>query len=169
MKYKQLLCSLIILVLTGLQALQAQILYVREQSGTQTTFTLSGMRKMTFSSGNITVQKKDNSAGVYALSGLKHLVFQNNTTVVEEQILIGNANLIAYPNPVADLLNIDLTGSDNMMGSISILSIEGKVLQEHKAKGESSVTLNLSQLPRGIYLCRYTSQTGCKTVKIIKQ
>ena len=77
--------------------------------------------------------------------------------------------LLTYPNPVADMLNIDLTGIKNEEGRISILNIEGKVMQTQKTSGMDMLTINLSQLPPGIYLCRYTSGKETKTVKIVKK
>ena len=146
----------------------AQTMYVKESSGTQIAYTLSSIRKMTFSGGNATVQKTDNSTGVYNLSGLRYLSFEDLTTVLEQPVQQGASNLIVYPNPVADVLNIDLTGVESE-GTISILALEGKLLQVQKTDGSNTVTLNLSQLPQGIYLCRYVSRTEIKTVKIIKQ
>ena len=160
--------SAILLLGLGLTSLQAQTMYVKESSGTQTAYTLSNVRKMTFSGGNATIQKTDNNTGVYNLSGLKYLSFEDYTMGIKGQIQVNNTNLIVYPNPVADVLNIDLTGVESE-GTISILALEGKLLQVQKTDGSNTVTLNLSQLPQGIYLCRYVSRTEIKTVKIIKQ
>lgn len=168
MRYKRLILSAVLLLGLGLTGLQAQTMYVKESSGTQTAYTLRSVQKMTFSSGNVTVQKKDNSTAVYALSDLRYLNFQDLITGLEQPVQQGAFNLIIYPNPVADVLNIDLTGVTTG-GTISILTLEGKVLQEQKNDGVNTITLNLSQLPQGIYLCRYASTTEIKIVKIIKQ
>ena len=169
MKHKRLKLSSVILLGLGLTGLQAQTMYVKEISSTQTAYTLSNVRKMTFSGGNATVQKTDNSTGLYALSGLRYLNFTDLTTgITEKPMQLGHSNLITYPNPVTDVLTIDLTGKTGE-GTISILTIEGKLLQVQKTDGANMVTLNMSQLPYGIYLCRYTNETEIKTVKIIKQ
>ena len=168
MRHKRLKLSAVLLLGLGLTGLQAQTMYVKESSGTQTAYTLSSIRKMTFSGGNATVQKTDNSTGVYAMSGLRYLSFEDYTASIEEPIRVGNAHFSAYPNPVNDVLNIDLTGVESE-GTISILTFEGKLLQEQKTYGANMVTLNLSQLQQGIYLCRYSNATEIKTVKIIKQ
>ena len=161
--------SAVLLLGLGLTSLQAQTMYVKKSSGTQTAYTLSNVRKMTFSGGNATVHKTDNTTSVYALSGLRYLNFTDLTTSISEQpMLLASAALITYPNPVNNVLNIDLTGEASE-GSVSILTLEGKLLQEQKTNGANTVTLNLSQLPQGIYLCRYVSTTDIKTVKIIKQ
>lgn len=166
MRHKKLKLSSVLLLGLGLTSLQAQTMYVKESSGTQTAYTLSSVRKMTFSGGNAIVHKTDNSTDNYAMSGLKHLIFKD-ITGLEEPIELGNNNLIIYPNPVNDVLNIDLSGVA-AGGTISILTLEGKVLQEQKTDGANTVTLNLVQLPQGIYLCRYVSTKEIKTVKIIK-
>ena len=153
----------------SLSTVFAQTMYVKQSNGTQTAYTLSNVRKMTFASGNVTVQKTDNTTGVYALSGLRSLSFQDFTTGINEQQMAAGNTLLTYPNPVADVLNIDLTGTKNGEGHISILNLEGKVMQKQQTEGTGIVSLNLSQLPQGIYLCRYTNGTETKTVKIIKQ
>ena len=169
MKHKKLkLCAILLLGL-GLKSLYAQTIYVKESNGTQTAYTLSNIRKMTFSEGNAAVQKTDNTTRVYVLSGLRYLNFTDlSTSIAEYPMQLISANLITYPNPVIDVLNIDLTGF-GIIGTISILTLEGKLLQEQKTDGVNTVTLNLVQLPQGIYLCRYVSTNEIETVKIIKQ
>lgn len=169
MRQKRLKLSAVLLLGLGLTGLQAQTMYVKQSNGTQTAYALSNVRKMTFSAGNVTVQKTDNTTGVYALSGLKYLSFENLTTGINEPQMAAGNTLLIYPNPVTDMLTIDLTGTNNGEGHISILNLEGKVMQKQQTEGTGIVSLNLSQLPQGIYLCRYTNGTETKTVKIIKQ
>lgn len=168
MRHKRLQLSAVLLLGIGLTGLQAQTMYMQESSGVQTAYTLSNMQKIIFSGGNITFQKTDNTIDVYPLSELKYLSFKDYSTGIEEHMQMGSANLITYPNPINDVLNIDLTGVENK-GTISILTFEGKLLKVQKSYGANTLTLNLSQLPQGIYLCRYVSITEIKTIKIIKQ
>lgn len=169
MRHMRLKLSAVLLLGLGLTGLQAQTMNVRESNSTQTAYALSNIRKMTFSGGNATIQKTDNSTGIYALSGLRYLNFTDLTTSIEEPTMkLGHSNLITYPNPVSDVLTIDLTGVIGG-GMISILTIEGKVVQTQNTSGNSMATINLSHLAKGIYLCRYSSTSEIKTVKIIKQ
>jgi hypothetical protein len=80
----------------------------------------------------------------------------------------GTANLVVYPNPVTDALTVDLTGKTGDV-TISILTLEGKLMHTQNATGNSLVIMHLRHLPKGIYLCRYTTAEEIKTVKIIKQ
>jgi len=169
MKHKRLRLSAVLLLGLGMTGLQAQTMYVTQNSGTQTAYALNNIRKMTFTSGNVNVQKTDNTIGVYALSDLKYLSFQDFTVGINEQQMAASNTLLTYPNPVADMLTIDLTGTNNRESRISILNLEGKELLSQKTSGMGMVTLNLSKLPHGVYLCRYTNGTEIKTVKIIKK
>jgi len=169
MKHNQLQISALLLLGSGLTGLQAQTMYVKQSNGTQTAYAYTNLRKITFTSGNVTVQKTDKTTGVYALSSIKYLSFQDFTTGINEPQMAAGNTLLTYPNPEADMLNIDLTGTKNGEGRISILNIAGKVMQTQKTSGMGMLTLNLSQLPQGIYLCRYTSGAETKTVKIVKK
>ncbi len=169
MRQKRLKISGIFLLGLGMTGLQAQTMYVKENSGTQTAYILSSIQKMTFSDGNATIQKTDNSTDDYALSGLRYLNFTNPTTEISEPTdQLAHSNLITYPNPLTDLLNIDLKGMTGE-GTISILTLEGKEIQKQNTNGSSLIILNLNQLPKGIYLCRYSNSKEIKIVKFIKQ
>lgn len=150
-------------------SLQAQTMYVNERIGTQTAFTLNNIQKITFAGGNAVVQKTDNSSNTYALSGLRYLNFSDLTTeITENPIHLAYSNWKTYPNPVINELNIDL--SDRIeFGTISILDLEGRLMQRVNTTGHSTVKIDLSYLSPGIYLCRYTSASMIQTVKIIKQ
>ena len=169
MRHKRLKLSAVLLLVLGLTGLQAQTMYVKESSGTQAAYTLSNIQKMSFSSGNLTVTKTDNSSGVYALSDLRYLNFSDISTDLQEDLSVQNQMLKVYPNPIGDILNIDLTGMPATEGTLSILNFEGKTVLSRQVNNEGILSLNISSLPTGIYLCRYASTTGIKTVKIIKQ
>ena len=169
MRHKRLKLSAVLLLGLGLTGLQAQTMYVKESSGTQTAYPLSNIQKMSFSSGNLTVTKTDNSSGVFALSDLRYLNFSDITTDLQEALSVKSQQLKVYPNPVGDILNINLTGMSETEGTLSILNFEGKTVLSRQVNNEVVLSLDISHLPTGIYLCRYSNATEIKTVKIIKQ
>ena len=57
-----------------LEGLKAQNVYVRTNS-TQTSYSLSNIRKLTFSSGNIEVNPISGTADSYALNTMRYLNF----------------------------------------------------------------------------------------------
>lgn len=169
MRHKRLKLSAVLLLGFGLTSLQAQTMYVKESGGTQTAHTLHNIQKMSFSSGNLTVTKTDKSSGVYALSDLRYLNFSDISKGLQEDLSVQNQLLKVYPNPIGDILNIDLTGMPATEGTLSILNFEGKTVLSRQVNNEGILSLNISSLPTGFYLCQYASITEIKTVKIIKQ
>ncbi|GAO30340.1 hypothetical protein JCM15548_12603 [Geofilum rubicundum JCM 15548] len=153
-----------------LSALSAQTLKVKQRSGNQTAYILSNIQKMTFQDGNVNIQEKDNTTVVHALDGLRHLNFFESTTTIDRVLKQeNNANMVIYPNPFTDILNVDLRGSNDTEGSITIFCLNGRVLLTQKNNGSGPVALNLSHLPNGVFFCRYTSSTVNKSIKIIKK
>ena len=169
MRHKQLKLSAVLLFGLGLSGLHAQTMYVKENKGTQTAFTLSNIKKMSFSSGNITVTKTDNTKGVFALNNLRYLNFTDLSTKIEEPLSFQKRMLSVYPNPVRNILNIDLTGTAQVEGTLIIFNFEGKTVLNRQVSHAGIFSLDISHLPKGLYLCRYANLTETRTVKIIKQ
>jgi len=166
---KKLQLSALLLLGFGLTGLQAQTMYVKQSNDLQTTYALSNVRKMTFLSGNLTVTKTDNSSGVYALSNMRYLNFSDLTSGIEDPLRIQEQKLNAYPNPVSNVLNIDLAGTVEGEGTLSIISFEGKTVLSQQVSHAGVLTLDLSHLPKGIYIYQYRNATQLKAGKIIKQ
>lgn len=169
MQHKRLLISALLLLGLGLTGLQAQTLYVKQTNGTQTAYALNIIRKLTLTSANVTIQKTDNTTADYAFNALKYFSYIDYTTGINEPKIHFSNTFLAYPNPVTDILNIDLTDTKNENGCISILTLDGKEMLKHETNGAGIVTINMSLLPQGIYLCRFYNKTEIKTIKIIKQ
>ncbi len=164
MLYKQLKISVLLLfILTGIHA---QTIYVKQNNDTQVSYTLDSLQKITFSSGKLNIYKTDYDTETYTLSDVQYLSFQDYTVGISQTTFL-QANLTAYPNPVSDFLHIDLS-TQTKEGVIQILSIEGRILQEQKTKGNTVVVLDVSRLSSGMYLCRFFNASEIKTVKIIK-
>ena len=77
--------------------------------------------------------------------------------------------LNTYPNPVKDQLQVNLSGAVNPGGIIQIINLTGKVLKTQQVEGAGTVSVNMSQLAKGLYICRYTNGTEIKVEKIVKQ
>lgn len=143
----------------------AQNMYVRNTNNTQDIYALSSITKLTFSGGNAIMHKTDNNAAVYAINEIRYISFSNFTGIYtpNEQENI----LTAYPNPVENILNINLP-SDKLGGNLHVLGLDGKTLLIQKLT-KNQVAIDLNTLPNGIYLCHYIYGTYSETVKIVKQ
>lgn len=73
----------------------------------------------------------------------------------------------AYPNPVADRLTITLPREMNA-ASIFVFGTSGNILVEEKANGTNH-TVDMTQLPPGLYVIRAIEGIKSRAIKIIKQ
>lgn len=78
------------------------------------------------------------------------------------------SELKIYPNPVADFLHVDVNTTLNSEPTLSILSVEGKILKSQVLNNSSTNLIDLSQLSKGLYFCRYNNGSTFETLKIVK-
>jgi hypothetical protein len=75
------------------------------------------------------------------------------------------ANLIAYPNPVHDVLNISL---DEAITAVSIYNLLGQIVLVKSVNATESA-IDVSNLGSGTYFVKVQAENKFKTIKIIKQ
>ena len=169
MRQKKVKLSTLLLLGLGLTGLEAQTIHVKQTSGTQTSYLLSNIRNLNFSPGNITVAKTVGIPDTFALSDIRHLNFQDLTTAIASVDKQGAIQL--YPNPVADVLNIQLTNEGNQLCIIELLTIDGRLVYKEKQNPhENVIQVNVSLLAQGIYFCKVgKGTTTSTTTKFIKQ
>jgi len=169
MKHKLLKLNAVLLLGLAWSPLQGQTtMNVKAINGTQTPYTLSTVRKLTFpSTGNMTVTKTTGIAGNFTLANLRHLMFDDATGI--ELVAIAPQALKLYPNPVVDVLYLQLDQVANNTATVEILSIDGKMLFKQQIAARSSYQINVSHYKQGMYLCRLNNGTTIATTKFFKQ
>jgi hypothetical protein len=155
----------------GLTGIKAQsTLYVREHSGMQTSYTLSSIRKLTVPTGYVTVNKTNGNMSAFALNNIRYLNF-NDLTDVSQIDVQGNSNIVIYPNPVVDQLQISYKSIEAGNVQIGIIDMQGKVLYRQtliSQIGINHLLIPVSQLSKGIYVCRLQSDNKTEIIKFIK-
>lgn len=106
------------------------------------------------------IRIKDN-AGVWGPT------FKN---VISVQSTLGTAdfdlkNVVVYPNPVKDILNISL---EQDIVAVSLYNVLGQEIQK-KLYGSKEITIDLSSIVTGTYFVKVISNDGVKTLKVIKE
>jgi hypothetical protein len=168
MRHKKLKLSALLLLGLGLTGVHAQTMFVRETSGTQTSYPLNNISKLSFSSGNIIVDKMTGSPDTYTLTSVRYLNFTDLTGISEAKPEIAGVKI--YPNPANEVLNIQSSSTAGSTVVIEVISIEGKILYTHSVNAISDVfQINISNLPEGLYLCKINNGTTIETAKFIKQ
>ena len=169
MRHKKFKLSTLLLLGLGLTGLQAQTMFVRQTINTQTAYALNNIKKMSFSSGYITISKINSSPDTFFNNGLRYLNFQDLSTVTAS-IETPETTISLFPNPVGDLLNIQLSEDQPKAFIIQILSLEGRVIYQKNITLQNNATqINVSSLPKGLYMCRINNGTTNQTTKFLKQ
>ena len=169
MRHKKLKLSTLLFLGIGLTGLKAQTMYMKATNGTQTAYVLSNISKMSFSPGNIIVSKTSGSSDTYALSNMRYMNFTNfGTGISEEARAISEIHL--FPNPVIEVLNIQLPSTGNSTTVIEIISLEGRVVYTQSINSNTDVyRINIQSLPNGMYICKLNNGTAIETTKFFKK
>ncbi|MFH2142677.1 MAG: PKD domain-containing protein [Bacteroidota bacterium] len=93
-----------------------------------------------------------------------------NATDTNQQNLISEFKI--FPNPCNKYTNISFSGNNSNYTEIVIYNIIGKegqtIFKGFASKGENIIQYDTSELPDGIYLCKYLCNDDKKVIKIIK-
>ncbi len=87
---------------------------------------------------------------------------ENSNSTSSVAVLNHELEVLIYPNPVSDILNIKVVNSEEM-NNVRIFDISGKQMMNKLFQGNISV--NLSDWANGIYLVKI----GSNTIKVVKQ
>jgi len=70
----------------------------------------------------------------------------------ESEEIEPNSSIVAYPNPVTDIIQVEWVETDNTVEKVTLFSGVGKLLQSKNIKSKDrSVNLNFSSYPPGSY------------------
>lgn len=74
-----------------------------------------------------------------------------------------------FPNPTQNFLNIIIETTDQQESQIQLFDINGKLALPLQKMFENQATLNLSQLPKGVYLLRLQRAAGVLYRRVVVQ
>jgi hypothetical protein len=142
------------------QAATVQTLVVQPKSGSANSYTLSNVRKITFSDSTMSVVTTGSTGSTYAIIDVQKLLFgiQTATSVAGANVTA----LKAYPNPAKDVLNVE---GVSKVENIALYNIAGTELAVSYTYVNNGLQINTSGLAQGIYLLRVNNQT----LKVQKQ
>ena len=149
-------------------SINAQTMFVRPIAGSQTTYPVADIQKLTFDNGNMLVTNNAGTNGTFALSGLRYVSFTDFNLGTTNPELATN-KFYAYPNPASHILNISGSNAMQRVSQIEILSLEGRLLMQQKPSNTTAPQVDISALPQGMYLCKITNGNQQQTLKFLKQ
>lgn len=92
---------------------------------------------------------------------------QGNPSLGLEGVLSGEANITVHPNPVQDMLSIDV--GDAAVSSVTILTVQYSVVGTAERSNNKTYTFNAGHLAPGVYLAALNTDAGKKIIRFVKQ
>jgi len=86
-------------------------------------------------------------------------------SIKENQPIRNNINI--FPNPTSDYFNIESLSKMNII-AVEIMNIQGRLI-ENRVINKTKQTIDISNLPSGVYILKIQTEKGFETKKIIKQ
>ena len=159
---------LLIVVFTGLRAQTS--LNVKMKTGVQSSFVLSDIKTLTFTSGTLNINKRDGYRNDFAMNDVRNLNFSG--IVTNDKIPNdGNITLKLYPNPVRDLLQVKYDSKTEENVYVQIINILGTVVYQQLMKsqtGSNYIDIHTDSFQNGMYLCRIQNGNKIEIAKFIK-
>lgn len=148
--------------------LNAQNMYVRQFNNTQTAYPISGIEKITFSTGDVNIHQTAGNMVNYDMDSVRYIAFQVYTVGVND-FTEQNERVLLYPNPVETYFNIRLQSDEAQPCVIEIYTLEGRLIFSEKSElSNNTHTINVESFAQGTYLCKITNGKKISTTKFVK-
>ena len=171
--YKSFLWVQLALSMTIGSVCYSQSLHFNYSDGTNASYNLEDVRKITFDADLMNLHLLDGSVYGWNVSTIGDYQYNESSLNVQEWLNSANAwEVVIFPNPTSTNLNLryNLPKDDEI--TIALFDMQGKlILQKSLGKqvsGEQQQTLYVSNLPEGSYVCRIKGQHQTVTKTVIK-
>ena len=117
-----------------------------------------------YSIGQIDFTRQTGTTGVLIL-GVQQPFEINHYTGIKDQLY--EINALVFPNPVSDVLKIQVNDPGHEVLSYELIDVSGKSIVKNRMSG-TLTELNISDMPDGIYFLKIsTAENKMKTFKLV--
>jgi hypothetical protein len=153
--------------------LKSQSIYFNFTNGTNSSYNLQDVRKITFDADLMNLHLWDGSMFSWNVSTIGYYEHNQSSSNVQELLNVANSwDVAIFPNPPSTTLNViyNLPKEDEI--TIALFDMQGNlILQKSLGKqvfGEHQETLDLTNIPQGTYVCRISGRQNTITKTAIK-
>ena len=153
---------LLMLLFTTLIAHGQSKLYIHKKDGSNQSYALSDIRKITVWSSNfIEIIHKNRNYYYVQYNDITYMSFKPSSNSILES---KKDNISIYPNPVINNLTIK---NEEAIDELKIFDVQGK-MQLHLSPKSEIIDIDMSLFPAGVYFLQIVSHNKVNTSKIIK-
>ena len=134
-----------------------------------TTTMLNNIQQLSFSGGDLSVKTLDGNTAVYALDDIAKLRFGDMIITDVSNPPATGLDVIVYVTPAGDVV----VECPVAIQSVALVAVDGKILQRTAsvetlhATSLQQTSINVSNLPKGVYLLQIATTQGAVVKKII--
>ena len=153
--------------------LHAQSIDFNYTDGTNDSYNLADMRKITFDADVMNLHLWDGSIYVWNVSTIGYYEYDESSLNVQEWLNNANAwDVNVYPNPTSTSLTVRFNLPQTDEVSIGLYDKQEKLILTKqigkKETGEHQEILDLTNIPQGFYFCRISGQQNTITKTVTK-
>jgi hypothetical protein len=153
--------------------LRAQSIYFNYIDGTNSSYNLADVRKITFDADLMGLHMWDGSVYAWNVSTIGYYQYEESSLNTQEWLNDANAWEVAvFPNPSSTSFNVHFNLPKEDALTIELYDMQGMlILKKNLGKlllGEHNETFDLSNVPEGSYVCRINGKSQSVNKTIIK-
>lgn len=170
MNRAQLTTVILMVCLFSLSAQSGSTLMIVSKSGQKVNYPLSTIRNITYSSGNMNINKTNAVSEVFSITDVRFMNFNLNTAI-EKIDLDENQKLQIFPNPAVDFVTLKYPAQSNENIRVDFFNLQAKLFYSKTIASQTGVnnyTLPVVALPSGLYICRIQNGQKTEYVKFVK-
>ena len=89
------------------------------------------------------------------------------SNIIAMKLNCNRSEMVVYPNPVTDILNINITNAQDNETEASLFDNSGRLVHSSKlVSGTNSI--NMTKFPKGVYLLTLKNNNEIQNIKIVK-
>jgi hypothetical protein len=153
--------------------LRAQSIHFNYTDGTNASYNLEDVRKITFDADLMNLHLLDGSVYGWNVSTIGVYQYNESSLNVQEWLSTANAwEVVIFPNPTSTNLNVryNLPKEDEL--TITLFDMQGNLIFKKnlgkQVSGKHQETLDLNSISQGTYVCRISGQQNTITKTVIK-
>lgn len=168
--YKNICLIAVIAMVSVLSSVNAQSLYFKKKDGTQTSYIIDNIAKLTFEPGYVTLYQTSGNHDEFELNQIEYLSFQDYTSIEIHQNRFNTNDFVIYPNPVNDILNYRFSNDVQGKVIIEVFSVYGTILFRncYNSIFETENQIDVSSLVDGVYFLHISNISSQQTISFIK-
>ncbi len=145
---------IIILLFSSPGSILSQNMVIQSTDGSEKQVGLDTISIITFADAQVVVRFSTGNTEKSAISDIRKIYFKDAPVGVEEHTTNANVDIVIYPNPVGDELNIQNLPEN--VNNAEIITLDGTIVRQLQVISGGSI--NVATLPNGSYILKINNQ-----------